>query len=92
MGFLDSFLAWIIMIFIVALILFGVFAYMLGWFYPSTQSERRELELEQEDETSIEERKRQSALRRRVIYIFAFVMIIIIAASGGINAMTTTTG
>lgn len=85
MGFVDSFIAWLVLIFIAAIVLYLVFSYILGWIYP--QKEEVELptsyieyEVEQEQEQNSEQKK-----RRRLIAIFIIVIMVILMAGSSIS-------
>ena len=77
MGIFDSLIAWVILVFIVAAILFAVFNYFLG-------GVTEEEPYEEEDQQF-----RRTNSRKKIIWIFAVIAISIIMATTSYNAFTT---
>jgi Na+/H+ antiporter NhaC len=86
MGFVDSFIAWLVLILIVAFILFTVLAYILGWFYPREQVIVEEEPVQESDN----EDERRVRSRKRLIWIFAIAAILAIMATTGYNVYSNT--
>ena len=80
MGFFDSFLAWLVLIIIIAFLLFAIFSYFLGWFYPT--EEKQVKRNPEEEQQQIEKQQRQ----RKWVGIFILVAMIIIMGTTGANA------
>lgn len=75
-------IAWLLLTFLVAIILFAVFMYILGWIYP-----QEIIVKEASQETIAEESPQEVNRQKRLIYLFAFIIVIIIMACGGFNAL-----
>lgn len=88
MGFVDSFVAWLIVVLIIAFLLFAAFSYILGWFYP--REEQIVVEETHEESEELDENQRQAQSRRRLIWVFAITAIIAIMATSGYNAFANT--
>ena len=86
MGFIDSLLTWLLLILVIAFILFTVFSYILGWFYPTPEEVKEEI-LEPVEETDYQE---QAKRRRKIIGIIFVVTVSIIMATTGVNAFLNT--
>lgn len=89
MGFATSMMMWLVMILIIACILFAVFSYILGYFYPveeDLEEDRKTSETQDKEEVS----DRQYESRRRWIGLFAIAAVIVIAATSGYNALMST--
>ena len=93
MGFIESFIAWLVVIFIVAIILYIVFTYILGWFYPRVEEEENigERQIQTDGEVEIEEQQNvEKKKRQRLIAVFIFVIMAILIGSGGVSAYMDT--
>lgn len=89
MGFIDSLLAWLVLLLIIAFIFFAVFAYFLGWFYPTEDTNKGISTSDEADLTnSLEEET--TYRRRRWIGFFVLFALIIIMGSTGLNAFLNT--
>jgi len=86
MVFLASIFAWLLLIFMVAVILYIVFNYILGLFYSHEESipqlSRQETSNKQEDSAT--------KSRRRLIATFIITIMIILLASTGISTYMDT--
>ena len=66
MGFIESFIAWLVVTFIIAIILYVVFVYILGWLYPQVEDNILQPQTQNNEEIVVEE---ETATHYRDIYI-----------------------
>lgn len=79
MGFIGSFISWLMLIFVVVVILYVVFSYFLGWIY-NNQSEN----------LGIQEENNSTKKHKRLVAIFIIAIILILMISTGFSVFTNT--
>ena len=104
MGFASSFVAWMLLIFFIALIVFTIFNYILAPFFPKQEpSIKLKPEVESESDTNIStesseksrtnistESSEKSRTNGKIVGMFIIAMLLIIMTTGGINAYIDT--
>ena len=95
MGFVESFVAWLILTLVVAIIVYATFGYILGWFYPQEEEDairQRKVEGEEDDVSlETETRDNEKIKRQKLIAIFIFAVMAILMASSGVSSYMGTT-
>lgn len=86
MGFIESCVAWLVVILFIALIVIGILTFILNWVRPppvqeETTEEGHKLSIEE-----VEQRDKEARLKRN-IFIVIIAILAVLAATGGINNM-----
>lgn len=90
MGFIESFIAWLVVTFIIAIILYVVFVYILGWLYPQVEDNILQPQTQNNEEIVVEEEPDLKKKQQHIIAIFIFVVMMILIAGSGISAYMDT--
>lgn len=84
MGFVESFVMWLVFAILIAAIVFATVSWFLGWWYPE---EKLEVKAATEDDEAAEEWiKQENDKRRKLVYIFIAIFTAIMMISGGASA------
>lgn len=85
MGFVESFILWLVFAILVAGTVFATVSWFLGWWYPEEESEIKTAATE-DDAAAEEWIKQENDKRRKILYIFIAVFTAIMMISGGATA------
>jgi Na+/H+ antiporter NhaD/arsenite permease-like protein len=85
MGFIESFVAWMVIILFIALIVMGIMTFILNWFVPQKQEETDEngQALSAEE---IDRRDKEARLKRNMFLVIVAILGVL-AVTGGINGL-----
>lgn len=90
MGFIESCVAWLVIILFIALIVIGVLTFILNWFFPPPIGEATEAEMKLSEE-EIERRQREARIKRN-IFIVIVAILAVLAATGGMSDLLNAHG